>query len=153
MPTHLTTGRKAPAFSAKTSKGKTLSLKDFAKKSSLVLYFYPRDNTTGCTHEAQLFRDAIREFKKLGVSVVGCSTDSVSTHSRFIANEDLPFPLLADDDGKISKTYGVLKPNGKTAERATFFIDRKGIIRKVWPKVTVTGHAQDVLDSIAALED
>jgi len=150
MPTSLKPGDKAPTFKAETADGSTLSRKDVAKKP-FVLYFYPRDNTPGCTREAQSFRDAMPDFRKRGVAVLGASTNSVGSHERFTANHELPFPLLADTGGKIAAAYGVLKENGKSAERVTFLIDGKGVIRKVWPKVTVIGHAQDVLDAIDEL--
>jgi len=147
MPTSLKAGDRAPAFKAETADGSTLARKDLAKRP-YVLYFYPRDNTPGCTREAQSFRDAMPKLRKRGVAIVGVSTNSVSSHERFTANHELPFPLLADTEGKIAAAYGVLKQSGKSAERATFLIDAKGIIRRVWPRVTVTGHAQDVLDAI-----
>ncbi len=150
MSTPLKQGDKAPTFKAHTADGATLSRKDMAKKP-YVMYFYPRDNTPGCTREAQSFRDAMPEFGERGVTVLGVSTNSVSSHERFAANHELPFALLADTDGKIASAYGVLKPAGKSAERVTFLIDAKGVIRKVWPKVTVIGHARDVLDTIDQL--
>jgi peroxiredoxin Q/BCP len=150
MSTPLKQGDKAPTFRVRTADGSTLSRKDMAKKP-YVMYFYPRDNTPGCTREAQSFRDAMPEFRKRGVTVLGVSTNSVSSHARFAANHELPFSLLADTDGKVASAYGVLKPAGKSAERVTFLIDAKGVIRKVWPKVTVIGHAKDVLDAIEEL--
>ncbi len=150
MPTFLKAGDRAPAFKAETADGTTLSRKDLAKKPH-VLYFYPRDNTPGCTREARSFRDAMPKFRKRGVAVIGASTNSVSSHERFTANHELPFPLLADTAGTIASAYGVLKESGKSAERVTFLIDAKGVIRRVWRKVTVTGHAQDVLDAIDEL--
>jgi len=151
MTTSLKAGDRAPAFKAETADGSVLSRKDLAN-TPYVLYFYPRDNTPGCTREAQSFRDAMPRFRKRGVTVVGVSTNSVSSHERFTANHELPFPLLADIGGKIASAYGVLKDNGKSAERTTFLVDAKGVIRRVWPKVTVTGHAQDVLDTIDELD-
>lgn len=147
MPIPLKPGDKAPTFKAETADGTTLARKDMAKQP-FVLYFYPRDNTPGCTRQARSFSDLMPEFKKRGVAVVGVSTNSVSSHERFTANHELPFPLLADTDGKIASAYGVLKPTGMSAERVTFLVDARHVIRKVWPKVSVTGHAQDVLDAI-----
>ncbi len=151
MPTKLKAGDKAPAFSGATSDGSTISLRDFKDKKNLVLYFYPMDNTPGCTREARAFRDAADRFAKSGTAIVGVSTQGVESHKRFSANNELPFPLVADTDKKISSAYGVLKKHGKTAERATFLIDRKGKIRRVWPKVSITGHADEILATIEEL--
>ena len=150
MPTSLKPGERAPDFQALSGDGQTVSLSDFKGDRELVLYFYPRDNTPGCTKEAQAFRDAADEIRAKGADIVGVSTNSLESHRRFAENLELNFPLLADTDGVISNAYGVLKENGKSAERATFLIDREGVIRRVWPKVTVKGHAQEVADAIDA---
>ncbi len=151
MPTTLEAGDRAPAFSGAASDGSTISLRDFKDKKNLVLYFYPMDNTPGCTREARAFRDAADGFKKAGTAIVGVSTQGIDSHKRFSANNELPFPLIADTDRKISKAYGVLKENGRTAERATFLIDKKGKIRRVWPKVSITGHADEILAAVDEL--
>jgi peroxiredoxin Q/BCP len=151
MPTTLKPGDRAPAFSGAASDGSTISLRDFRDKKNLVLYFYPMDNTPGCTREARAFRDAADRFKNAGTAIVGVSTQSIDSHKRFSANNELPFPLIADTDKKISSAYGVLKENGKTAERATFLVDKKGKIRRVWPKVSITGHTDDILAAIDEL--
>ena len=148
MPTPPRPGDTAPTFSAPSGDGRTVSLSDFRGSSDLVLYFYPRDNTPGCTREARAFRDAAAEIRSRGAEVVGVSTNSEESHRRFTANQELNFPLLADTDGSVAAAYGVLKPNGRTAERATFLIDRSGIVRRVWPKVTVNGHAREVTRAI-----
>ncbi|MBD3367390.1 MAG: redoxin domain-containing protein [Candidatus Eisenbacteria bacterium] len=153
MPTSLKPGDGAPEFSAPTGDGDTVSLADFIGKGDVVLYFYPRDNTPGCTREARAFRDAAVEIRSRGAEIVGVSTNSEGSHRRFAANQELNFPLLADTDGSIAAAYGVLKPNGRTAERATFLVDRKGVVRRVWPKVTVKGHAQEVTRAIDEMRE
>jgi peroxiredoxin Q/BCP len=151
MPTTLKPGDKAPTFSGPASSDATISLKDFKGKKNLVLYFYPMDNSPGCTREARAFRDAAARFEELDTAIVGVSTQSVESHKRFVANNELPFPLVSDQDKAISSAYGVLKENGKNAERATFLIDRKGTIRAVWPKVSITGHADEIVKEIQKL--
>lgn len=151
MSTTLKAGDRAPAFSGPASDGLTLSLRDFKDRKSLVLYFYPMDNTPGCTREARAFRDAASRFEKHGAAIIGVSTQSIESHKRFVANNELPFPLIADAGGKIAGAYGVLKENGKTAERATFLIDRKGKVRRVWPKVSITGHTDEIVSAIEEL--
>lgn len=151
MPTSLKPGDPAPAFAGPTSDGSTISLKDFECKKSVVLYFYPMDNTPGCTREARAFRDAAARFDERGAAIVGVSTQTVDSHKRFSTNNELPFPLVSDADLQISTAYGVLKENGKTAERATFLIDKKGKIRRVWPRVSITGHAGEIISAIEEL--
>jgi len=151
MPTTLTPGDRAPAFSGDASDGTTIALENLREKKNLVLYFYPMDNSPGCTREARAFRDAAQRFAESDTAIVGVSTQSVESHKRFVANNELPFPLLSDRDKEISRAYGVLKQNGKTAERATFLIDKKGKIRGVWPKVSITGHANEILAAIEGL--
>jgi peroxiredoxin Q/BCP len=122
-----------------------------------VLYFYPKDDTPGCTKEACSFRDANREMQKRGVVVLGVSADSIASHRKFADKYGLPFPLLADTDTKVSQLYGVWKEKeyaGKKfmgINRETFLIDKDGIVRKVWPNVKADGHAQDVLDTVESL--
>jgi peroxiredoxin Q/BCP len=123
----------------------------------IVLYFYPRDDTPGCTAEACSFRDANREMQKRGVVVLGVSADDMASHQKFADKYGLPFPLLADTDTKVSQLYGVWKEKeyaGKKfmgINRETFLIDKDGIVRKVWPNVKADGHAQDVLDTVESL--
>jgi peroxiredoxin Q/BCP len=123
----------------------------------VVLYFYPRDDTPGCTAEACSFRDANREMQKSGIIVLGVSADSIESHRKFADKYGLPYPLLADTDTKVSQLYGVWKEKsfaGKTymgINRETFLIDKDGIVRKVWPKVKAAEHAQEVLDTIESL--
>ena len=123
----------------------------------VVLYFYPKDDTPGCTKEACSFRDANHEMQKRGVVVLGISADSVASHQKFADKYGLSFPLLADTDTTVSQLYGVWKEKnmyGKKymgVNRETFLIDKDGIVRKVWPKVKPDDHAQEVLDAIEEL--
>lgn len=143
-------GDKAPAFSALTDGGGKLALNDL-KGKPFVLYFYPKDDTTGCTKEACDFRDNLPQFKKLGVAVIGVSKDSVARHDKFKAKYDLPFPLISDEDGAICDRWGVWVEKSMYGrkyfgiERSTFLIDAKGIIRAAWRKVSVTNHINEVI--------
>ncbi len=150
MPTHLKPGDPAPSFSAATQDDSKVSLSDYRGKKNIALFFYVKDNTPGCTREARALRDAEEELRKLGTEIVGVSTNSAESHQRFASNNELEFPLLADTNGIIAKAYGVLKPT-KMAERSTFLIDKKGKIRHVWPKVSITGHAAEIAAKIDEL--
>ena len=125
---------------------------------SVVLYFYPKDDTPGCTKEACSFRDANRQMQKLGVVVLGVSADSIESHKKFAEKYGLSYPLLADTDTTVSQLYGVWKEKnfyGKKflgVSRETFLIDKKGIVRKVWSKVKPDDHATEVLETIEALQ-
>ena len=149
----LNEGDPAPPFSALTNGGKKLSLADF-KGKNLILYFYPRDSTPGCTKEACAFRDEFAEFKKKGAVVMGVSTDSVKAHDKFVEKFNLPFPLLADEDKSIVNAYGVwgekkfmgVKYQG--IHRVTFLIGPDGRIKRIWPKVKPAEHAKEILDCL-----
>lgn len=143
-------GDKAPSFSAPSWDGSTVKLSDFSGKSNVVLFFYIRDNTSGCTREARSLRDAVAEFKKRSAVVIGVSTDDVESHERFASNNELPFPLLADTDGKIASSYGVLGASGK-ATRATFLIGKDGTVLHAWPKVSIAGHTGDIIEKLDEL--
>jgi peroxiredoxin Q/BCP len=149
-------GTKAPPFALPASTGEKVSLKDFAGKK-LVLYFYPKDDTPGCTTEAKDFSAAAAKLKKLGASVLGVSKDSVDKHGKFIAKHDLSVTLLSDVDGKVIEAYGAWGEKnmyGKKSMgivRTTVVIDDKGIVRKVFPKVRVAGHVDLVLEALAEL--
>ena len=147
---NLKAGDKAPAFSAPSWDGSTVKLSDFSGSSNVVLFFYVRDNTSGCVREARALRDAVVEFEKRSAVVVGVSTDGVESHERFAANNELPFALLADAEGKIAQAYGVLKDSGK-ASRATFLIGKDGALLHVWPKVSITGHADEIIAKLDEL--
>lgn len=148
-------GKKAPAFSLYADDGSKVSLADFAGRK-VVLYFYPKDETPGCTREACDFRDGIEQFKSLRAVVLGVSTDSVESHRRFKAKHGLPFPLLSDPDGKVCRRYGVLKPKttyGKTREgieRSTFVIDEEGRIVRVFRGVRVEGHVSELVEFLTS---
>lgn len=143
-------------FSALNDKGLKVSLKDFAAKH-LILYFYPKDDTPGCTIEACHFRDDYSELQSLNAHVIGVSPDDVQSHAKFKAKFSLNFDLLADTELSICKSYGVwVEKNmyGKKymgVQRATFLIDGAGKIAAVWPKVKVEGHAAEVAEAIAKL--
>ena len=149
-------GKKAPAFSLPGASGKSIALKDFAGKR-LVLYFYPRDNTPGCTTQAQAFRDAAKRLKALNAAVVGVSKDSLESHCKFIDKYDLNFELLSDREGTVLEKYGAWGEKvlyGKKSLgiiRTTVVIDEKGVVRKVFPKVKVNGHADAVIEALEAL--
>ncbi|MFC4410202.1 thioredoxin-dependent thiol peroxidase [Chungangia koreensis] len=150
-------GLKAPDFSLKNEKGTTVSLKDFAGKKYVVLYFYPKDSTPGCTTEACDFRDAHQSFEELNAVIIGVSPDDESMHTKFIEKHGLPFSLLIDDNHGVSEAYGVwkLKKNfGKEymgIERSTFLIDPTGTVVKEWRKVKVDGHVEDALNTLKEL--
>ncbi len=146
----LAVGDKAPAFVAQDTQGRTVSLADFAGKP-LVLYFYPKDDTPGCTKEACSFRDAYGEYLAKGIAVLGVSTDDVTSHQQFAAKFSLPFPLLADPDGAIATAYDVLaEMNGmRYAKRVTYVIDASGTIAQVYETVNTATHAADLLAAMA----
>ena len=149
-------GAKAPAFSAKDQDGKTVRLSDF-KGRKVVLYFYPKDDTPGCTTEACSFRDNLPEFERLGVDVLGVSPDSDASHRKFADKYGLPFTLLADPDRKIVEAYGAWgekKLYGRAymgTLRISYLIDEKGKIAAVYPKVSPKTHVDDVLRDVARL--
>ncbi len=154
----VTVGQPAPDFELPATGGKTLKLSAF-KSSNVVLYFYPRDNTPGCTLEGQNFRDEQAKFKKLDTVVLGVSRDSVKSHESFKSQEGFTFDLLADEDEKVCKLYDVIKLKnmyGKQVmgvERSTFLIDKTGVLRNEWRKVKVEGHVDEVLEAVKALSE
>ena len=145
-------GDKAPDFKLPTNAGGELKLSSL-KGKKVVLYFYPKDMTPGCTTEAEGFRDAIKDFAKANAEIVGVSKDSVKRHDNFVAKHSLPFRLVADTEGEACEAYGVWvekKNYGRTymgIERSTFLIDEKGKIAEVWRKVRVKGHVDNVLEA------
>ncbi len=149
-------GKKAPNFKLPTNKGETVKLADY-KGKKLVLYFYPKDDTSGCTTEAKDFTALGRKFSANGIKVLGVSRDSVEKHKKFADKHDLKVALGADEDGKVCEAYGVWvekKNYGRIymgIERSTFLIDEKGKVAQVWRKVRVKEHAQKVLDAAKAL--
>lgn len=146
-------GDSAPKFSVIADDGSKVSLADY-KGQNLVLYFYPKANTSGCTHESVEFRDALQEFKALNTAVVGCSGDSAEDQTKFKVRYTLNFPLLADTEFEVVDAYKARRMKsffGKSflgIVRTTFWIGPDGKIRKIWPKVTPKGHAGEVLEAI-----
>jgi peroxiredoxin Q/BCP len=149
-------GGKAPDFTMKTDGNGTVSLSKL-KGENVVLYFYPKDDTSGCTKEACDFRDNLPKFGKVDAVVIGVSRDSVESHDKFKKKYKLPFALASDEDGKVCEAYGTWVEKSMYGrkymgiERATFLIDGKGIVRHVWRRVKVPGHVEDVLAAIKAL--
>ena len=152
----LTVGKPAPDFSMPVSDASSVSLATL-KGKKVVLYFYPKDDTPGCTIEAKDFRDHIAEFEKAGAVIIGVSKDSIKSHEKFREKFCLPFPLASDDTGACCEAYGVWKEKsmyGKTymgIERSTFLIDGNGMLRTIWNKVKVDGHVAEVLAAVKAL--
>lgn len=147
-------GAAAPDFKVLASDGKTVSLKDYKGKKSIVLYFYPKDDTPGCTVEACEFRDGIKKIEKLDAVVLGVSPDGLKAHTKFIEKFGLPFLLLADEDKEICKAYGVwVKKSMYGREymgvaRTTFVIGKDGKVKKVFEKVKPAGHAEEVMEAL-----
>ncbi|MCZ2855954.1 MAG: thioredoxin-dependent thiol peroxidase [Candidatus Bathyarchaeota archaeon] len=140
-------GEKAPDFTLQADDRKEVSLSDYRGKK-VVLYFYPKDGTPGCTREAIEFKEMAKEFEREGAVILGVSKDSIKSHEKFKQKHDLPFTLLSDPEGKVLDLYGVWKKKslyGRTfmgTERTTFLIDEKGIVKRTYRKVKVKGHAQ-----------
>ncbi len=151
-------GDKAPEFTAPTDGDGELSLSGL-KGKTVVLYFYPKDDTPGCTTEACGFRDALPDFTGADAVIVGVSKDSPQKHDKFKDKHDLPFTLVSDEDGGICDDYGTWVEKNMYGrkymgiERATFLIDKDGVIRKIWRKVKVKGHVEDVLESVKEITD
>ena len=145
-----------PDFSLPKTGGGTWSLKDVAGRK-LVIYFYPRDMTSGCTRESQDFRDLAPAFQEAGAAIVGVSRDSLASHEKFAAKESLPFPLLADTDEKVCRLFDVIRKKslyGRSflgVERSTFLLDGSGQLQQEWRKVKVPGHAEAVLEAAQRL--
>lgn len=155
MAKELTVGDKAPELAIPDQHGKLVNLKSF-KGKQIVLYFYPKDDTPGCTKESCDFRDVESQILRAGGAIVGVSLDGKESHQKFIKKFGLPFPLLSDEDAAISKAYGVYKEKsmyGKTywgIERSTFVINTEGMVKAVFRKVKVDGHADEVLKALKA---
>ncbi|MBE0647991.1 MAG: peroxiredoxin [Bacteroidales bacterium] len=145
-------GSPAPAFALPDLNGKTVSLSDFLGKSNLVVYFYPKDESYGCTKEACSFRDQYEDFKEAGAEVIGISADDVESHKSFAANHRLPFILLSDPDKMAAKAYGVGKSMGILPGRVTFIIDKQGIIRgKFSSQLQFQKHIDEALSILKGL--
>jgi peroxiredoxin Q/BCP len=145
-------GDVAPAFSAKSTNGSTINLADYRGKSHVVLYFYPKDDTPGCTKQACDIRDGFDSYKELEAVVLGVSFDSVESHQKFTEKFKLPFPLLADTDKSIAKAYGIATDKTGAAPRVTFIIGKDGKIAHVIPKVNTATHSQEVRAALASMK-
>ncbi len=152
----VTVGKSAPDFTLPTDGGGKVSLKSL-RGQNVVLYFYPKDDTTGCTAQACGFRDALPKFGKVDATVIGISRDSVASHDKFKAKYKLPFTLGSDEKGQVTEKYGVWVEKSMYGrkymgmDRSTFLIDGKGVIRGLWRKVKVPGHVDEVLKAVKAL--
>ena len=152
----MTEGDRAPAFSLKADDGSTITLKSLAGKN-VVLFFYPRDDTPGCTKEACGFRDSLPRFEGIDAVVLGVSPDSLESHRKFKQKYDLPFPLLVDEGHRLADEFGVWKQKSMYGlkfmgiERTTVIIDRKGRIARIFPKVKVPGHVEEVEKAVHEL--
>ena len=147
----------APDFTAINQDGESVSLAQFRDKKNVVLYFYPKDDTPGCTKEACGFRDSLPDFSKVNADVIGVSRDTVAKHDKFKAKYDLPFTLASDEDGKVCEAYGTWVEKNMYGrkymgiERSTFLIDEKGKVQRVWRKVKVPGHVEEVLEAAGSI--
>lgn len=153
----LNIGDKAPDFTLPSTGGGTISLSSL-QGQPVVLYFYPKDMTSGCTRESCDFRDNLAAFNKIGAKVIGISRDSIVSHEKFIQKESLNFPLVSDEDGSVCSKYGVWVEKSMYGrkymgiERATFLIDAEGRIAALWHKVSVPGHVDAVLEAVQSLD-
>lgn len=150
-------GEKVKDFTLPATGDKDISLSDFQGKP-VVLYFYPKDNTPGCTREGQDFRDHFDSFKNAGAVILGASRDSVKSHEKFKEKQDFPFDLLSDEDEKLCSQFDVIKEKNMYGrkvmgvERSTFLIDGEGRLRREWRKVKVPGHVEEVLEAVESLD-
>ncbi|HXP58507.1 MAG TPA: peroxiredoxin [Streptosporangiaceae bacterium] len=146
-------GDQAPDFTLPTQSGETFRLQDRMGERVIVLYFYPKDNTSGCTAEACAFRDSYEVFTEAGADVIGVSSDSVDKHAGFASKHSLPFTLVSDKGGKVRKAYGVPGVLGVIPGRVTYVIDRAGVVRHVFSSMTnIDGHVNDALRVVQELQ-
>ena len=149
-------GKPVPDFTLPATGGKDVSLSDFRGKN-VVIYFYPKDNTPGCTTEGQDFRDSIHTFRRRNTVILGISRDSIKSHENFKAKQEFPFELLSDAEEQACRLFDVIKEKNMYGrkvlgiERSTFLIDAEGVLRREWRKVTVSGHVEEVLEAVKAL--
>ncbi|HKM49964.1 MAG TPA: peroxiredoxin [Candidatus Bathyarchaeia archaeon] len=149
MEINVKVGDTAPNFYGPTSDGSKLT--DFRGRKNVVLYFYPKDDTPGCTKEACSFRDNLKSIREMGSEIVGISVDDVDSHKKFAEKYHLPFPLVSDPDKKIATAYGVLRDPPTMTNRVTFIIDKNGKITNIFPKVDVTQHTEEVVAALKKL--
>lgn len=143
-------GDDAPDFEGPTITGANLGLSDFIGKKNVVLYFYSKDDTPGCTKEACSFRDNLQPIRNMGAEIIGVSLDSIQSHQKFVDKYELTFPLISDKDKRIATAYGVLRDTGTSTNRVTFIINKSGKIAKIFSKVDVAVHTNEV---VAALKE
>jgi peroxiredoxin Q/BCP len=145
-------GDKAPEFALKSQDGEVITLSDLLSRGSVVVYFYPKDKTPGCTSEAGAFRESYPKFAELGAEVVGVSSDSVDSHKSFADDCALPFKILSDADGKVRRSYGVPSSMGFLPGRVTYVIDKEGIVRYIFSsQLRVTRHVTEALESLGSV--
>ena len=145
-------GSKAPDFTLPSQSGEMVNLRDFLGQKPVVLFFYPKDDTPGCTKQARAFRDGYEEFGKLDAEVIGISSDSVGSHKRFAAKHSLPFPLLSDEGGRVRKLYGVPSTLGLFPGRVTYVVDAEGVVRHVFAsQLGVEQHVEEARETLASI--
>jgi thioredoxin-dependent peroxiredoxin len=146
-------GSKAPDFTLPSQSGEMVSLKDFLGNKPVVLFFYPKDDTPGCTKQACAFRDAYEEFWKLDAEIIGISSDSVESHRSFASKHDLPFTLLSDEGGKVRRLYGVPSAFGLFPGRVTYVIGEEGVVRHVFSsQVETARHVEEALEDLKSID-
>ena len=148
----ITTGQQAPDFALPDSAGKTIRLSDYRGKQAVVLYFYPKDDTPGCTKEACAFRDQYEDFKQVGAEVIGVSSDSGEAHTKFAGKYNLPFVLVSDRGGVVRKQYGVPATLGLLPGRVTFVIDKQGVVRRTFnSQFQATKHVSEAIEALRGM--
>ena len=152
MTERIKVGDRAPDFTIKNQRGEPISLKEYLGKKAVVLYFYPKDNSPGCTKEACRFRDSYEDFKDAGAEVIGVSSQSVESHSIFSTSFNLPFSLLSDEDGRVRSLFGVPSSLGLIPGRVTYVIDKEGIVRHVFSsQLDPERHVEEALQILKSL--
>jgi peroxiredoxin Q/BCP len=145
-------GSLAPNFTLPSQSGKMVSLRDFLGKMPVILFFYPKDDTPGCTKEVCTFRDRFQEFSKLDAEVIGVSSDSVESHRSFATRHDLPFTLLSDEGGKVRKLYGASSTFGLVPGRVTYVLDEEGVVRHIFSsQLGVEEHIEEALEALRSI--
>jgi peroxiredoxin Q/BCP len=154
LPTRTKVGDAAPDFALPSQTGELVNLKDLVGKKEIVLYFYPKDDSSGCTAEACAFRDSYAVFKERGAEVVGVSSDSIDSHKGFASRNSLPFILLSDVDGKVRKLYGASSTFGLVPGRVTYIIDRRGMVRHIFSsQLNPKKHVEEALETLEKVQE